>query len=209
VAVLAPLWAELTSWLSAHAPQTFATLRPPGDPARLTVAEQQLGFALGAELTEWWHLHDGSMGRPFLPGITTPGYDLFGVDSMLETHRMQLEVNLEEEVNEMARGRLGLADDEAGGPARYFPSEFVPIGTDGGGNDLIVDCRPGPESGRLRDNDHEDSGVVQPSMFESLADLLAQMVRSLHTGDPLDLPGRSPVARVPTVEAGALSWWAP
>lgn len=191
---LAPLWTELTSWLAGNAPQTLEWLRPAGDPARLTAAEEQLGFALPAELTEWWHLHDGSVAGPFLPG-----YDLYGVDDMRYAHRIQLEVNLEEEVNEMARRNLGLPDDVAGGPSRYFPRELVPVGGDGFGNHLVVDCRPGPEYGRLRVHDHESRGEIWPPEYDSLADLLTQMLGALRTGQPLK-------RRTPTVEAGALCW---
>jgi cell wall assembly regulator SMI1 len=159
--VLAPLWTELTSWLAANAPRTHECVLPAGDPARLTSAEEQLGFPLGPELTEWWHLHDGVYSN------IVPGYELLSVNGMLDGHRTELEVNLEEEVNEIAARNLGLADNEAGGPARYFPPEFVPIGHNGAGNYLVADCRPGPEYGCLRNHDHEDRGVIQPPYFES------------------------------------------
>ena len=200
--VLAPVWTELTSWLAANAPRMYECLRPAGDPGRILSAEEQLGFALGAELTEWWHLHDG-----VTHGNIVPGYELLGVDGMLNRHQTQLDVNFEEEVNEMARRNLGLADDEAGGPARYFPAELIPIGDDGAGNYLVVDCRPGPERGCLRDHDHEDRGVIQPPMFDSLTDLVTRVVTSLRTGQPLEI--RTPAGtlrRTPTVSDGMV-WW--
>lgn len=97
--------------------------------------------------------------------------------------------------------------NSAAGPARYFPTEFVPIGTDGSGNDLVVDCRRGPKYGCLRDHDHEGRGTVQPPMFDSLADLLGQTIQSLHTGRPLELGGSAGgCLRTPTVNDGILSW---
>jgi cell wall assembly regulator SMI1 len=197
--VLASLWNELTSWLAVNAPRTYESLRPPGAPARLIAAERQLGFALGAELTEWWQLHDGADY-----GLV-PGYELNGVDAMLASHRIELEVNLEFEVENMARRNLGMADDEAGRPARYFPSEFVPIGDDGAGNSLVVDCSPGPAYGCVRDHDHEARGVIAPPYFASLADLLAQLVTSLRTGRPVEKhTDVGTFLKTPTVSDGKL-----
>jgi cell wall assembly regulator SMI1 len=109
--MLAPLWSELTSWLAVNAPRLYEHVRPPGDPARLASVEEQLGFALNAELVEWWQLHDGVVA-----GDIVPSYELFGVADMLRHHEIQRDVNFEEEVNAMARRNLGLADDEGGGP---------------------------------------------------------------------------------------------
>lgn len=81
--MLAPLWSELTSWLAINAPRTLEYVRPPGDPARLKTAEEQLGFALNAELVEWWHLHDGSI----VPLV--PSYELCGVDDTLHRHEIE------------------------------------------------------------------------------------------------------------------------
>lgn len=183
--MLSALWTDLTAWLEANAPVTFGALRPAGDPGRLAQAEEQLGFPLGAELTQWWRLHDGSDGTEILPAITMPGLPLFGVDRMRDTHRMELEIN-----------------SEAG--AAEFPPRFIPIGDDGGGNYLVVDRRSGPEDGSLRDHDHEARGVIQPVMFASLADFLTQSVSALRTGQPMALGPR--VTRSPSVTDGRLSW---
>ena len=151
-------------------------------------AEEQLGFALNSELVESWQLHDG-----IVAGYLIPGYELFGVDDMLTGHEIERDVNLEEEeVNAMARRNLGLADDEGSGQARSFPSRYVPIGGDGAGNYLVVDCRPGPEYGFLRDHDHEDRGVIKLPYYMSLADLLTRIVTALRTGQPMEvgIPGR-------------------
>ncbi len=57
---------------------------------------------------------------------------------------------------------------------------------------------PGARHGYLKDYDHED-GAHQPPLYKSLADLLTQVLHSLHTGDPLK-------QHTPTVQAGALEW---
>jgi cell wall assembly regulator SMI1 len=201
LAMLAPLWSDLTSWLAINAPGTLQYVHPPGDPARLESAEEQLGFALNAELVEWWHLHDGSIT------CLVPGYELSSFDNMLGRHKIEREVNLEEEVNATARRNRGLADNEGGRPAWYFPTNYIPIGDNGGGDCLVVDCRPGPEYGYLRDHDHEARGVVPPAYYTSLADLLTRMVTALRTGRPMKvgLPGHTHLA-TPVIEEGFLSW---
>jgi cell wall assembly regulator SMI1 len=103
--MLAPLWSDLTSWLAINAPRTLEYVHPPGDPARLESAEERLGFALNAELVEWWHLHDGSIAR------LVPGYELSGFDNMLGRHEIERAVNREEEANATARRNRGLADN--------------------------------------------------------------------------------------------------
>jgi len=198
--VLASLWEELTSWLATNAPRMVEQVQPPVGPARIAAAEEELGFALSAELVEWWQLHDGG-------GIScyfVPGYELLGVEGALAARQSQLDVDFEEEVNAMARQRLGLRDDEAGGPARFYPREFVPIGSDGFGNHLVADLRPGPDYGVLRDHDHEDRGVVQPPSCTGLSDLLTKVISSLRTGQPIELGDRPP--RRPRVVDGFVQW---
>jgi hypothetical protein len=71
----------------------------------------------------------------------------------------------------------------------------------------VVDCRPGPEYGFLRDHDHEDRGVIKRPYYTSLADLLTRTVTALRTGQPMEvgIPGRTHLA-TPVVEEGWLSW---
>lgn len=71
----------------------------------------------------------------------------------------------------------------------------------------MVDCRPGPEYGYLRDHDHGNRGVIPPAYYTSLADLLTRMVTALRTGQPMKvgLPGRTHLA-TPVIEDGVLSW---
>jgi hypothetical protein len=86
----------------------------------------------------------------------------------------------------------------------------VPIGTDGAGNYLVVDCRPGAEYGWLRDHDHGDRGVVKPPYFTSLDDLLSRLVTSLRTGQPLEYHTRVGTDQLtPTVTDGTLTWDVP
>jgi cell wall assembly regulator SMI1 len=191
VTVLAPLWTELTSWLAANAPRALADLRPPADPARLRAAEEELGFQMGPELTGWWHLHDGAASEA---SSIMPGYYLHGVDGMLADRRAGLEADLEVDLDRSPPEE----SEEAGGPARSFRPEFLPVGYDGAGNSLVVDCRPGPRHGCLKDHDHE-VGALQPPLYEDLADLLTQVLGALRTGQ--ELRGRKPA-----VYDGTLSW---
>jgi hypothetical protein len=129
-------------------------------------------------------------------GYLVPTYELFSFDHMLFTHETERQLNLEEEV----RASRGLE-------ARYFPSRYVPIGDTGANNYLVVDCRPGPEYGFLRDHDHEDRGVVQPPYYTNLTDLLTRMVTALHTGQPMEVgTADRQFPSTPVVEGGMLSW---
>jgi cell wall assembly regulator SMI1 len=182
--VLSALWTEIGAWLAANAPRTLDDLRPPAEAARLRSAEEEIGFPMGAELTDWWRLHDGSASEG---SSLLPGYFMLGVDGMLDDRRAGIEAGQE-------------AEDapEAGGPARTFRPEFLPIGADGAGNNLVVDCRPGALHGCLKDYDHE-VGSLQSPLYGSIADLLTQVGEALRTGEPIR-------RRRPAVYDGRLSW---
>jgi cell wall assembly regulator SMI1 len=191
VTALAPLWTEVTSWLAANASGTLAALRPPADPARLDAAEAELGFRLGSQLTEWWHLHDGVTSES---GSIVPGYYLLSVDGMLDERQGGIDAGPVGDPTQDPRQE----SDRACDPTWSFLPRFVPVGYDGAGNSLVVDCRPGARHGYLKDYDHED-GAHRPPLYKSLADLLTQVLHSLHTGDPLK-------QRRPVIQAGTLNW---
>ncbi len=189
--MLSALWTGIGAWLAANAPRTLDDLRPPVEAARLRAAEEEIGFPMGAELTGWWQLHDGSASEG---SSLLPGYLMLGVDGMLDDRRIGIEAGLK-----VALDRVTPEDAaEAGGPARTFRPEFLPIGADGAGNSLVVDGRPGARHGCLKDYDHE-VGSLQPPLYGSIADLLTQVGEALRTGEPIR-------HRRPAVHDGRLSW---
>ncbi len=84
--------------------------------------------------------------RRVVAGYLLPTYELFSVEAMLRFHEIERDVDLEEEVNAMAFRNLYPAAAEGDIPGRYFPSECVPIGGDGAGNCLVMDCGPVPST---------------------------------------------------------------
>ncbi|BCB75661.1 hypothetical protein GCM10022251_27310 [Phytohabitans flavus] len=191
MSVLRPLWTEVTDWLSANAPGTLDDLRLPAGPARLREAEEEIGFSMPAELAEWWQLHDGTDTEA---SSLLPGYYMHGVSEMLNDWRIWRDVGLEVYLDQVQPED----SPEAGGPAYAFRPDFLPIGGDGAGNNIFVDCRPGARHACLMDYDHE-AGALQPPLYASLADLLTQVSHAFRTGEPVR-------HRTPVVSEGRLSW---
>ena len=137
-------WGDIAGWLAGRAPASLAAVRPPAGPDRLAAAEAELGFPLGPDLAAWWSRHDGAT---FDGGQVLPSYVPYGIDAMLASRRMWLEV-ADEAWGDWAR--IAGAEQPAGGMAWAFLPELVPIAFDGSGNDLVVDFRHGPLRGCIK-----------------------------------------------------------
>lgn len=62
-----------------------------------------------------------------------------------------------------------------------FQEAFPPIAEDHCGGLLFVDLRPGPPHGGVTEWDHEQ-GALDPWMWASVADVLAEVAQALHCG---------------------------
>ncbi|WP_426567538.1 hypothetical protein [Streptomyces canus] len=53
-------WGRITSWLSRHAPATYARLRPPVSPEALAWYERRIGAPVHDDLKAWWEMNEGT-----------------------------------------------------------------------------------------------------------------------------------------------------
>jgi cell wall assembly regulator SMI1 len=185
-------WADIAAWLAEHAPATLAAVRPPTGAQRLAAAEATVGFPLGPELSAWWSCHDGADSYA---GEILPGYLPYGLDDMLRSRQLWLQIA--DDVWDDAAKANSLAQG-AGGLAWPFLPVFVPIATNGAGDDLFVDLRPGARRGCLKVYAH-DEGALAPPPYPGLAELLADVNTALRTGAPV-------LRRTPAVESDRLTW---
>jgi cell wall assembly regulator SMI1 len=151
-----------------------------------------LGFPLDPDLAAWWSRHDGAT---FDGGQVLPGYVPYGIDAMLASRRMWLEV-ANEAWGDWAR--IAGAAQPAGGMAWAFLRELVPIAFDGSGNDLVVDFRHGPLRGCIKAYAHEE-GALTPPPWSGLGEMLSEVAAALRTGAPVGWVS-------PTVEEDKLVW---
>jgi cell wall assembly regulator SMI1 len=145
-------WEIIRRWLEQHCPAEAARLRPPASEAQLRALEDDLGAPLPADLRGWWRTANGvTEGSWLLP----PGFGPYGVEAALGSRRAWLE-----------------ASEGA------WPPLWLPIAGDGGGDDLFVDLRAGPEFGGVgmfRHDEWEYRGPRWPSvtaMFTEIAEVL-------------------------------------
>lgn len=184
-------WREIRGWLAANAPMTHEAIRPPAGARALSEAEAELGFPLGPDLTAWWTCHDGTA---YGAGEVLPAHTPYSVEHMRRSWRLWVRI-AEEVWDESARSK---PDDRAGDMAFAFPKLMVPVATDGSGDDLTVDLRPGPRHGCVMPYDHEQ-GALMPPPYTGLGDLLDAVATALRSGTPA-------LWRVPSVVGGRLEW---
>ncbi|MEU4097257.1 SMI1/KNR4 family protein [Streptomyces sp. NPDC026673] len=180
-------WDRIDVWLAAHAPATFALLRPPASEEEVAAVQRRMGITFPPDLVATLRRHDGAAGDFSLPTQ----------DRLLGTGGC-------EERSGFLRGMLTEvldedADDEEDDGA-YWHRHFVQfasyvITADG----LTVDCRPGPSFGavgRFFDESGTDFGHAP-----SLGAYLSDVADSLERGLPFQ-GGRT----WPVVNDGILEW---
>jgi cell wall assembly regulator SMI1 len=183
-------WAHIHTWLSTHAPATLAAIRPPATQDVLDHVETHLGEP---DLIAWWSAHDGTAAPA---GQVLPGYTPFGLAESARSRTLWLEI-AQDVWDDWAR-EAGAANP-AGEPAWAFLPQFVPIATNGSGDDLIVDLRPGINRGCLKEYHHEQGALGRP-VAPSLKALIAEVA--------LALPARTPVlGHVASARDGLLYWF--
>jgi cell wall assembly regulator SMI1 len=167
-------WSRVTAWLAANAPVTCAILRPPA-PAP--------DDRLPGDLRRLLLINDGAdvserTAANFLPGM----HRLLPADQIAETNAMRTEI-------------LADFDDEMTG--RWWHPRWIAFGSDGAGNGLVIDDRPGPGRGKVWEWSRVDGLIWE--FAPSLGEFLADVASALEGGTPLH--GWRPV-----VENGDLEW---
>jgi cell wall assembly regulator SMI1 len=171
-------WNRILAWLTEHAPTTRAALRPGSD--------ARLDLEVPAELVQWWSVCDGTRPHAFAE-IFPPFYTPVGPHQALE-------------LRERNRSFLVETPSEAGALTSGFHREWLPIATDGLGDVLAVDLRPGVLRGCVVEWDRERREMVKPE-WTGIVEMFDQVAMALETRSRLG--HCQPVVN----SAGELSWY--
>jgi cell wall assembly regulator SMI1 len=199
-------WGRIRAWFERYAPAVHDTLRGPASAEDLARARAAMGQELPEDLSSWWRRVDGVTSDSIRAGaVLPPWYHPYPVESALESRRLWLETWYDERQAVEADYLADLLSQPAGRPCQdaWLPM-WLPIANNGGGSDLFVDLRSGPERGCVMAFDRVDGAEDQPlwpdvgAMLDEVADALAhRSAITPFTGSPL---------RVELLEGGRLEW---
>ncbi|MFG3093534.1 hypothetical protein [Streptomyces sp. NPDC048202] len=161
-------WGRVTGWLEQHAPDVFAALGGPVDPAAVRAAETRMGLELPPGIRQWLAMNDVDAGRRpeghtalvalGCPDVVPGGGLLLGLTDIERVHLHQTEV---------------ASSDDPDCP--HWRREWVPIHAETDGfHGTFVDARTG-RVGSWSEGNLPKEGRF-PSLaayFEDVADRLA------------------------------------
>ncbi|MFF7211740.1 SMI1/KNR4 family protein [Streptomyces sp. NPDC008238] len=187
------LWDRIDAWFQDHLHKTPA--RPAADLGRLRAAEAELAVTLPVDVFAWWTL-DRVRADYWIPGAFAP----MCWDEALKTREILLLVAEQE-------GGPSDVNDE---PEERFLPSFLPIAMSPGGDNLIVDLRPGDSYGAVFLWDHE-TWVLGTELWSSVADMLRDVAVALESGTPAllrhaSLGGTVEACVAAVDDAGDLDW---
>jgi cell wall assembly regulator SMI1 len=174
---VAQMWARILNWLTVNAPGVVDDLKPPAQAAAVDAVVQEVGRPLPDDLVAWWQLVGGvtqRSGTGVFPG--SPGFWPYSPEDALDSRRQWLETMAEFDNDVEESG-------QAGDPAYTFQLPFLPIGTDGAGQDLYVDLRAGQQRGCVTMWDIEFPGRDLPR-WPSVGAMLADVADAMTYGTP-------------------------
>ncbi|MEH3153877.1 MAG: SMI1/KNR4 family protein [Gordonia paraffinivorans] len=165
--------------LDALFPQAL-TFRPPASGDQLRDSQSATtGASWPRQLVDFYQLHDGQEAeyRARAPGELLPASRILPCDEMVEHHQAMVD-----------HGRWELYDDpwlrenaensEAGARSFCFLTDYVPI-AQWDSDYYFVDTRPGPQSGCVRYWARDDGDASGEVLWPSLAEMLADIRRSI------------------------------
>ncbi|MFI9407905.1 SMI1/KNR4 family protein [Nocardia sp. NPDC052316] len=175
---------RIDSWLAAHAPRTYASLRPPAASEAISAAAAELGVEFPADLVAYLRHHDGvSSGEG---SFSFPGYQPYTLAEILTSSRMHHKVWAEHGEDPPIDG--------------YRHQDFVTFAGDVTAAALVVDCHRGESFSAV--GEQEKSEGASFGNWASLAAFLEQVADSLEgrTVMTVGLP------YVPVADDGMLLW---
>lgn len=180
-------WTELTAALDSLSDRAL-TFQPPAPVADRAAAEAATDAVWPEQLREFYTLHNGQDpdSGPRFHGELLPLSWIFSVDYLVEEYTSMVEY-----------GRSELADDEwlrdnardsqAGSTAWCWLPSYIPIGGLDS-NYYFIDTRPGPHSGCIREWTRDDGDTSSEPIWDSIAEMLADIRRSVMTDTVLFEP---------------------
>jgi cell wall assembly regulator SMI1 len=153
-------WSRVVAWLAVHAPVTYAALRPPA---------AGLDAGLPAELRRLLLINDGAQASEHTAALLLPGmFRLLPADQIAESDQMHTDI-LADHGNEMI--------------GRWWHPQWIMFGSDGAGNGLVIDDRPGPGQGGVWEWSRTD-GILW-EFAPSIARFLGDTASALEARTPL------------------------
>ncbi|MER6133951.1 SMI1/KNR4 family protein [Streptomyces sp. NPDC001815] len=175
-------WSMIESWLSEHAPGTYASLPPAADSDTVRAAERRCGLVFPEEVVASLHRHDGS-GEFLLPG----NYRLSGAAEIAKSYA----------------GWMGSQQRDVPEELRYWRPSWLPLAQDGAGDSLFVEMARGDRLGCVGTHAHGDGGqFVDLPHHASLQALLNWAAQALSDGSATDVLDYVLI----TDEQGSFSW---
>ncbi|MGV9264966.1 SMI1/KNR4 family protein [Kitasatospora sp. NPDC003701] len=138
IASVTESWTFIDAWLAEHAPASLADLRLPASPEAIDRAEEQLGFALPADLRESLLCHDGDGSSV---GVLPCG-PLYSAERIVEVRDMRMS--------------MWEADDPDQQDDPWWGTLWVPF-AGGDGDEHFIDSGPGLWHDHLGRAPHDDS----------------------------------------------------
>ncbi|MFC8529274.1 SMI1/KNR4 family protein [Nocardia sp. NPDC057227] len=172
-------WRRIDSWLAAHAPGTFASLRMPADREAIDGAAAELGVELPADLVAYLRHHDGVAAGEGAFGF--PGFEPYGLAEIVRGTRMMRETAAQ------------FDDDLLEG---FWHHDFVKIARNVSADGLVVDCRCGAVGEQV------EGAATRFGTWGSLAAFLEQVADCLESGAAMPVG----MSYVPVADDGVLLW---
>jgi cell wall assembly regulator SMI1 len=191
-------WQRIDRWLARHAPATLASLTPPADPAQLAAAQAELGVAFPADLVASLACHDGVAraqgGAWYAQFRFPPSFRPVPVGELVVIWRRWVELLAAAPPDQYWAGRPPEVHLTA-----YRRADWIPVATNGDGEELFVVGQPGEFYGWLGTARHGSK-----ASYDDSEATVAALVRAVADG----LEQGTPTARyLPVVnERGGLAW---
>ncbi|BBH70068.1 hypothetical protein ACTI_67530 [Actinoplanes sp. OR16] len=171
-------WRVILDHIGRRCPDVLDGIRPPAADADLRAAEEAVGGPLPDDLARWWRLADGARrGVAIMPQVYAP----MSVADSLARRETWRDVSAELAHHD-PDDRERCLREPAGSPCHgWWLPQWLPIGSDFGGDTLFVDLRPGPERGCVGEF-HTDGWDYRRPLWPSVTVMLAEVAASARSG---------------------------
>jgi cell wall assembly regulator SMI1 len=183
-------WSALLAVLE-RASSMSLSFRPAPARSEVERVESLTAAAWPDHLREFYSCHGGQSAEDF--GALLPLTELFGLERVLEEHRMMVEISQQWIEHDPEHFSPNGAADLAGTEAGVFLPAYIPIGGEDGWL-FFCDTRPGPNTGCIRwwgKYEADPAGFSWPS--------IADMIRAVR----VSITGDSALIEFP----GSAGWW--
>lgn len=186
-------WFRIMRWCEQHAPVTPTRLLPAASTETIRAAEHATGRQWPEQLHEWFSLHDGSYSEMPI-AVVLPSNEPISTAHAV-THHDEL-TRLWQDWTEELGGTEALTAEPAGTEVENYLPAFIPIGSSGTGDLLVVDTRAGDRYGCVLEWFNSGFAGLRWASIEAMLDCTATALEQ----------GTDCSNWVPLVENGLLRW---